>query len=294
MNHNTIKITALIMILAFGLSPALSYAKNDDNKKGRDDNHKQERIEKNDKSCLKSFGHLFAPGFIKNWGRRSFDADCSLPFGIDKKFRGLSSSTSPILDITAPIISDLSVKSNIAQATVNWHTNERSNSAVFWGTSPNVTSSSTLSVSQSNKTRNHKVIIEGLSASTTYYLIVRSQDVAGNTSTSTEISFTTKSLAIDNAPPIISNVSLLVGTSTINISWKTDENTTSKVYYGTSLNLDINSTSTLSVENASLVKSHLIPVINLSMGTQYYLVIESRDATGNRTTTPVFSTILGI
>ena len=284
----------LIFALGFGFMPASSYAKNNDDKRDRDDrreerieNHK-ERSGRNDKSCLRAFGHLFAPGFIKNRGRVSLLGYCFLPFGISKKFSGMASST---LDTTAPVITNLRVKPNTTKARISWRTDEKSDSTVFWSTSANinVNSSSTLSTTRSERTKEHEVTIENLSASTTYFIIVRSRDASSNVGTSVEISFQTKALTPDSTPPVISSIALLVGTSTINVSWETNEGASSRVYYGTSASLDVNATTTSFVGNATLTQSHILSVSGLSSSTLYYLAAESKDANGNRTVTPTFS-----
>src|SRR3989344_890961 len=289
------KMTVLFLVFAIGFTPVLSYAKNNDNKDKKDREDKQEQNEKNDKndrSCLKAFGHLFAPGFIKNWGERDFPSNCFLPFGIAKKFRGIASSTPPVLDTTAPIITDLAVKPNIVRATVTWHTSEKSDSTVFWSTSSNVdtNSSTTASVSKNGKTKDHSVVIENLTASTTYFVVVRSRDAASNTATSSVISFQTKPLPVDNTNPVVSSVALLVSTSTINVSWSTNENATSRLYYGTSPSLDVNASTTNFIENLTLTTSHHLLLSGLATSTSYYMAIESKDSSANRTVTPTFTT----
>ncbi len=320
------KLTVLSLILVLGLLPALSYAKDNDNgkKRGRslekferveikknlhssfdddddeaedrDDNRRSDRREdwldkKEDqalaKSCRKVFKRLFGHGFLVNNAEVLTLIECLKPFGINATFSGTASST----DSIAPIISSITVKPNTTKATITWNTNEKSDSTVFWGTSSgvNVNSSSTARVTKNGKVREHKVMIENLSASTTYYFVVRSKDSSGNVSTSPEGTFVTKSLVADVTYPTISNVTLLVGTSSATVSWHTNENATSKVYYGTSASLDVNATSTTFLENTSLKQNHALTISGLATSTLYYFAAESRDASNNRTVTPVFS-----
>ena len=302
-NHIAREISALCLIGVLALSPALSYAKNDDNKgNSRNNSEKKEKVEKverisnNDNSCFRAFGHLFAPGFIKNWGQINFSWNCFLPFGISKKFRGVSTTTPSFVDTIPPIISKLTIKTEASKIVVTWDTNEKSDSTVFWSTSAgvNVNSSSTPNLNQNNLTKDHRIVIENLNASTTYFLVVRSRDASLNTVFSTETSFVTKALSVDMVAPTISNVTLLVGTSTINIGWKTNEDATSRVYYGTSPSLDVNASSTTFIENITLKKDHMISIGSLSTSTQYYLAVESKDLSGNRTVTPVFTATTGL
>lgn len=312
------KLTVLSLVLVLGFAPALSYAKDNSNRKEKgensdrserveigddhddrsneDDNDKEKqrgknknKSEKKNGLCRVAFGHLIAPGFIKNWGEvnRSSLWNCFLPFGINASFSGTASTT----DSVAPIISSVAAKPNTIKATITWLTNEKSDSTIFWGTSlgVNVNSSSTATVTRNERVKEHKIVLENLAASTTYYFVVRSKDPSGNTSTSGEGTFATKLVSPDTSAPVISSVALIVGTSTANISWHTNENATSKVYYGTSSGLDVNATSTTFLENTTPKQNHLISLSSLATSTLYYFAAESRDASGNRTVTPVFS-----
>jgi Purple acid Phosphatase, N-terminal domain len=253
------KLTVLSLILALGFSPVLSYAKDNSNEKNHED-------------------------------RESFIWDCFLPFGIHKKFRGTASSTT---DTIAPIITRLSIRPNTQRAVVTWRTDEQSDSTIFWSTSANVdvNSSSTASIKKDGRVKAHRILIENLTASTTYYLIVRSKDTSGNINSSSETSFVTKALIPDHTPPVISAVATLVSTSTIHVSWRTNENASSRVYYGTSAGLDVNASTTSFVETSTLSKEHTLSVNNLASSTTYYLSAESKDSSNNRSVTPVFSAI---
>ncbi|MCD6523057.1 MAG: fibronectin type III domain-containing protein, partial [Candidatus Diapherotrites archaeon] len=104
----------------------------------------------------------------------------------------------------------------------------------------------------------------------TYY--VRCMDVQGNKNTaSTQITFT-----VDTTPPTISSVSSSVTNTSATITWTTDENATSVVYYGTDC-------TTLGSEesDSTLVTSHSIDLTGLQNGTTYYFEVESADSVGN-------------
>jgi hypothetical protein len=296
MNTNSQRIIVFSLALMLALTPALSFAKGNDNgKKGGSNEAKQERIEikkeakenkKEARQCFKAFGHLISKGFIKNKGEVTFDAHCFLPFGIKKKFGGAASST----DTVAPVISNLAAQPNTVKALITWRTDEPSDSTVFWSTTPNVnlTSSSTLSATGSNKVKDHAMIITNLSASTTYYVVVRSKDASGNVSTSSEISFRTNSLPADTISPVISALSYLPATTTVAVSWQTNENASSRVYFSTTSPVAIAST-TANVFDATLRQNHLLTVSGLTASTTYYFAVESVDASGNKTNSPTFT-----
>jgi hypothetical protein len=295
MNTNSQRIIVFSLALMLAFTPALSFAKGNDNgKKGSSNEVKQERNEikkeakeakKETRHCFKAFGHLISKGFIKNKGEVAFDANCFLPFGIKKKFGGTASST----DTIAPVISNLAVTPNSVKALITWRTDEPSDSTVFWGTTPNldVTSSSTLSATGNNRVKDHAMIITNLSASTTYYVVVRSKDASGNVSTSSEISFRTNSLPTDATAPVISELAYMPATTTVAVSWKTNENASSRVYFSTTSPVATAST-TANVFDATLRQNHLLTVSGLTASTTYYFAVESVDASGNKTATPTF------
>lgn len=267
------------MVTLFAVTPMLSYAKDKDKEKN-------ENSRSNSSSCIKAFGHLIAPGYIKIKGEADFRQSCFYPFGINKKIGGNASSTP---DTLAPIISNVSISPKITTANIVWKTNERSNSTVFWSLSTPVNTVSASSTSQNKLTKDHKLKISGLVAGTAYHFVVRSTDVAGNVFTSNEGTFTTKTPDLDAVTPIISNVASLAGSTTINVSWKTNEQSSSKLFYSTVNPLVISASTTNFVSSESLVLNHALGITGLATGTPYSLVIQSKDSAGNITTSPQFT-----
>lgn len=266
--------------------PGIAQAKQ--NGKDKNEIKKEEKLEKKEynnhdkttRNCLKAFGHLFAKGWLKNNSSINIDDVCFTPFGISKKFKGVSTTTT---DTTAPIISNVSNVANMGKAIITWNTDEKSDSYVIYSTINPVStnSSSTPIFGNNSKVKNHWVSLNNLSAGTTYYYIVRSKDSSGNTSFSNQNSFTTISPTTtgDNISPIISNIIGIVSTTSVQVGWKTNEFSTSKVYYSTNTPVDVNSSNF--VQKLSLDNSHIIVVPNLVNGTKCYFIIESRDNAGN-------------
>lgn len=105
---------------------------------------------------------------------------------------GSSATTTPPTDTTAPTISALSVTPASTTAQVSWTTNESASSRVWYGTSTPLTlASPTASIFNSALVLAHSLSLTGLTASTTYYVVVESKDAAGNTATSSGSSFVT-------------------------------------------------------------------------------------------------------
>lgn len=93
----------------------------------------------------------------------------------------------PALDTIAPVISGVATSASSTTATVSWNTNELANATLKYGTS---TSSMTTLVNPAF-TLPHTFALTGLTASTTYSLILESADQAGNTATATSTLITT-------------------------------------------------------------------------------------------------------
>ncbi|MBS3817012.1 MAG: S8 family serine peptidase [Candidatus Thermoplasmatota archaeon] len=85
----------------------------------------------------------------------------------------------------------------------------------------------------------------------------------------------TDTAVIDDTPPTISNVASTVNGVDATITWDTDEDSTSKVYYGGSTSLGAEKF------NESLVTGHSVDLSGLAENTQYYFKVESTDISGN-------------
>lgn len=99
----------------------------------------------------------------------------------------------PAADTTAPVISSIHPTS-ITQTgvTINWTTNESSDTYIDYG----LTSDYASSTSSSSMVTSHSKTLTNLLANTTYHYRVKSKDAANNTATSNDYDFTT---AINNS-----------------------------------------------------------------------------------------------
>lgn len=98
------------------------------------------------------------------------------------------------VDLTAPVVSDVSANPGATQATVTWTTDEPATSQVEYGLDTNYGSVTPL---QGNLKTAHSVTISGLTTGTTYHFRVKSKDGCGRETVSGDLQFTT----IDNIPP---------------------------------------------------------------------------------------------
>lgn len=88
----------------------------------------------------------------------------------------------------------------------------------------------------------------------------------------------------DALVPVISAISTSnISSTTVMISWLTNEPSTSKIYYATTT--PVNFATALTVSNSSLVTSHTFGLTGLASSTTYYFALESKDAVLNTATT---------
>ena len=85
----------------------------------------------------------------------------------------------------------------------------------------------------------------------------------------------------------MSDIITTAGSSIINVSWKTNEPASSKLYYGTSSPLDLDDA--LFVSSSTLKINHSLSLSGLQASTTYSLVIESEDEDDNERTSNQFS-----
>lgn len=293
----TIKKAFPLFILTLLLASPLSMALAKDNGKENGDNKDKKEYRQEDRSCLRAFGHLVAPGWIKLHGEIDVKTECNLPFGISKKFGDKASTTPKTTDTVAPVISGIESKVRLTDATISWKISERAKSTIFFATTTGVSASSTSTTQNSKSIKSfedgQRVTLRGLTAGTKYYAVIRAEDKAGNVTQSAEFSFTTQSATVvsDTTAPVISTVVTASGINSIAVGWKTNEPSTSVVFYSTSTPVNTGATTTASMRSDLLVKDHLIIVPSLSATTTYYMVVQSKDSTGNIQSTAEFSAI---
>jgi hypothetical protein len=91
----------------------------------------------------------------------------------------------------------------------------------------------------------------------------------------------------DHVSPVISSVMTLSGTTSITAGWKTNENTTSKVFYSSNFPLNLSSASFVS--DSRLGTSHVLSVGGLTSSTTYYMIVQATDAGHNVSTSATFA-----
>ncbi|MGB7621818.1 MAG: fibronectin type III domain-containing protein [Terriglobia bacterium] len=171
-------------------------------------------------------------------------------------------------DTTAPVVSAISASSiTLSGATINWTTNEASDTQVDYGTTAGYGSSTTLNTSL---VTSHAASLSGLTASTVYHYRVKSRDAVGNLATSGDFTLTT---AADATPPTMpTGLSANAASSTqINLSWTASTDNVAVTGY----KIFRNSSQITTTAGTSFQDTGLNP------STPYSYTISAYDAAGN-------------
>lgn len=180
-------------------------------------------------------------------------------------------------DTTAPLFMSIAIVNTTDISTGMFiHANEPVKVSVTYGVAG---ISNTKIVSEDTLAADHTMAIVGLTANTNYTAKVKITDKSGNMTESDTVSWKT---SLDIKAPVISNVS--VSTSLLAkealISWKTDEQSDSRVSYSTTSTFD----SVSVVSSGKMVTNHELKLGGLTAESVYYYKAESTDASGNTST----------
>ncbi|MCD6462046.1 MAG: lamin tail domain-containing protein, partial [Thermoplasmata archaeon] len=194
--------------------------------------------------------------------------------------------TPTTLDSQPPAIVEVRWEVGSVYAVVYWNTTEsgwpeinpESTTKVVYSTDPSMIYTTT--VENTDMVTEHGIMISSLQPDTDYYFYISSTDGIGHTAMDDNggAYYHIHTLSVDNSPPIISGVSTSVTDTTATITWTTDENSSSTVWYGTSTPPDNGAS------NLYLSTSHEVPLYGLLPGTTYYFYVTSTDPSGNRAT----------
>lgn len=178
------------------------------------------------------------------------------------------------IDRVAPSISNARV-TNIGNenATIEWETDEDSNSLVRFGTSNifgRMVGKDGTNSDAANYVKNHKVDLERLVPGTKYYYAALSIDRNGNMSQSSQGTFTTEGTS--NISSVIVE-SAEIGKATV--VWTTEVPTTTVLEYGVSTKYGS------IYEDNNISKTHQVSLSNLKAGSAYHFLIKGEDESGN-------------
>jgi phosphodiesterase/alkaline phosphatase D-like protein len=131
----------------------------------------------------------------------------------------------------------------------------------------------------------HKLLVNGLKPQTTYVMIVKGRDKAGNEAQSEIQRLTT---SVDTRPPQVTNLKVETSTTTPNgsdqaisqlvVSWDTDEPSTSQVDFAEGTGSTYQQRTQ---EDQNFTNNHVVVVGNLTPSKVYHLRAVSRDVASN-------------
>jgi ribosomal protein S27E len=202
---------------------------------------------------------------------RSSDPSGNAGLSLDYTFRTKKGGAAQ--DLVPPVISGLEVTGvTNTRAVVIWLTDELANSEIEYGNS----TAYGLRSSDPSYLMVHSIVLDNLLPSTEYHLRVKSTDVFGNgPSLSADIRFVTAAIA-DVEPPRITEVRVVfVTNNSVTINWVTNEPSTSRVEYGTTVAYGRNHTS------PTYVLNHNVTIGNLTPETTYHFRVVSTDPSAN-------------
>src|SRR3989344_382470 len=166
----------------------------DDDDEDEDNDDNDNRGKGNRRLCaIVPPGHLIAPGWLKKHdGVRPIVPECqTLPKGIEKKGDDWKPGTTTP-DNIIPIINTITATSTASTtASVSWTTNEKTTSVFWYSTTTPLDTSSATKLEDNTLSMSHSANLSLLTASTTYYYLIKVSDKTGNSATSTEGSFMT-------------------------------------------------------------------------------------------------------
>ena len=185
-------------------------------------------------------------------------------------------------DVTAPDFVSVSVR-DITQtgATVRVSVDEKATVKVNYGTTTSYGSTTT-------ETTDFKLVtdvpLSGLTVGTLYHYNVVVTDSDGNSRTLADSTFST----LAGPASVISGIGFSALTNSgVTLSWVTDVNTSSKIYYSTTTPVNKNTASVSS--DTTLKTAHSMALSGLSAATTYHFLIEATTNGNQVTTAPEFS-----
>ena len=193
-------------------------------------------------------------------------------------------------DTSAPVITNVSPLTIAdVSSVIFWNTDKPANSFLQWGTT---TGNYIFSNTKNTPDTNHSLVMNSLSPSIVYYYRVASGDANGNTSTSTEYSFTTLAKQYGESAPIITGPQANPTAETSEISWTTDKVTTTSVTYCVS---SCSSGTNLNQTVTGFSLNHDVVVSGLEPNTMYEYFVTSSDNFSNTTVSDkkTFTTVNG-
>ncbi len=191
-----------------------------------------------------------------------------------------------VTTLPGPSISDIGV-TNISntEVTVQWTTDQTSDSYVYYSSDSTLASSTV--VSDASEVTTHTLTLTNLHAGTTYYYYVKSGVAEDKNVVNGEILYHTFTTLNDVAAPVMTfnqENDIEISDSTMIVTWVTNEPATTALEYGTSTSYGT------SITHDDLDTNHRYVISGLNLSTLYYVRFSSSDVNNNTSDYLTFST----
>jgi len=206
----------------------------------------------------------------------------------------LSFATLSVADTASPIVFSRPVALGITEdgASINWAADEPHTAIIRYkvmAASKQDVGTFDEFVEDLELSRRHAVPVAGLQLGTRYEYEVETVDSEGNSSTTSGLSFTTRSVADTSAPTIVRGPRVTnITASSATVEWGTDEPADTRVHWGSSVEY------TETIELAEGIRFHTATLTDLTAGTIYHYAVGSADGSGNIVTTNANGTTAGL
>jgi len=186
---------------------------------------------------------------------------------------GVTGTASVTGQVPFTVYNIMATEIGTSNATITWKTNADANSTVSYGNTTDYGSNSTDEVMGTS----HTIRLYSLSSTRVYHYRVISTTIEGESSTSSDATFTTLGTTIE--PLTINNITATeIGTNNATITWKTNIDANSTVEYGTTTSYGSTST------DGVMGTSHTIHLYNLSVHKEYHYRVISKTNNGTSAT----------
>ena len=193
---------------------------------------------------------------------------------------GLNFFTRSAPDLLPPVViaGPLVMARTQDAATIQWTTDEPSDSRVDYGTDADIERQ----IIMPEDVTSHTIPLTNLEPDTEYFYQIGSMDASGNGPTTGAIlSFKTLSAPDIQPPQLISGpVARNVTATSATIEWLSDEPSNSVIDVGDDASYALNH-----IERGDLVEHHSVAISNLVPGATYHFKVSSSDVSGNTMTT---------
>lgn len=183
-------------------------------------------------------------------------------------------------DVTAPVITNISVNPSQTSAVITFNTNENSTAQVNYGLTAGFGSNAAEGGAAGIV---HEITLLGLSPSTTYFFQIIATDVYLNSGNSSVLNFKTTKDTI--APPDVSNLNITTGTTYLALSWTNPSLSFAPDFAGVKVLRKTGAQATSPTDNIATVvyngTGQSYSDNSILINTIYYYTIFSYDKSGN-------------